>query len=707
MAGITIQIMGDGSGAQQALEQIEARMRETAATGSSMASDLAAAGQKIQMVFGTLGIAVGVGAAVQAIREAVTSTMELGVQLGNMSKQTGISVGNLSALKYAADETGVNFDSLSMASKKLATSMVEAENGNKATIKNFAALGISQSEVKENANDLYGMMQLLATKFQEMPDGPQKLAAASALLGRGWRDLLPLLDQGGAKLVELKQEATDLGLVFSDDTVKRMEEMHQSVDKLKGSFAGLTLEITSAVEPPLSKFFNQTTDWVKDFRIDPIARLALDAQPDNKINQQNMQEARDRAHYNQVQDEINAKLNAPPVKASRVWPPASAGGGAQRKEAMDDDARYSAEMYARDAAALKEHFEEKARLEEEQARASLSIAQSNGETRLAMAKQMYERGVISEKEYLDNELSIRKDAFEREKALIQQQTDTATRQRNAAPEESKERMAAEGRLVELQREMAELVNREQVAEADITTQVQKQQQAKAEAQAKAEVAMVQKIQQQGDAKLQSQNAAKLQEARDAAGTFDSIIDQISSGALRGKESMRQAVDSMVSDLVRLSLKLSEPALIKLFAGMMGGGTGSNSFSGPAGLTLSDTGTDEMIGSSPLLSFPAAANGGDIVGPTLVGESGPEIFSPSGPGTITPNSALADLAKGGGANATPNVTINNVNNSSQPVQMKQTGVSYDAEMRQFVVHTVLEDMSQGGPMSQAMQQFGGN
>jgi hypothetical protein len=45
----------------------------------------------------------------------------------------------------------------------------------------------------------------------------------------------------------------------------------------------------------------------------------------------------------------------------------------------------------------------------------------------------------------------------------------------------------------------------------------------------------------------------------------------------------------------------------------------------------------------------------------------------------------------------------VNNSSQPVEMKQAGVSFDAEAKQFIIHTVLEDASTGGPISTA---FGG-
>jgi len=49
-------------------------------------------------------------------------------------------------------------------------------------------------------------------------------------------------------------------------------------------------------------------------------------------------------------------------------------------------------------------------------------------------------------------------------------------------------------------------------------------------------------------------------------------------------------------------------------------------------------------------------------------------------------------------------INNVNNSSQPVDMKQGGVSWDAGARQFIIHTVLEDAASGGPVAGMLSGF---
>src|SRR3569833_1334387 len=41
-------------------------------------------------------------------------------------------------------------------------------------------------------------------------------------------------------------------------------------------------------------------------------------------------------------------------------------------------------------------------------------------------------------------------------------------------------------------------------------------------------------------------------------------------------------------------------------------------------------------------FPMAANGGDISGPTIVGEKGPELFVPRGSGTVIPIHMLGSI-----------------------------------------------------------------
>lgn len=193
----------------------------------------------------TLGLFIG------KMAEAVSSSVDLGVEIGHLSEKTGISTETLSALKYAADVTGVSFETFQRATKKLSTEMLNAEEGNKKSIANFQLLGITQQQVTAHSNDLYGMLEILADKFQTMPDGPQKMAVATALLGKTGLDLIPILNQGSAGLEKMKEEAASLGLILDASGIAKLQEMHKVSAELTAGLQGLSLALTSALGPAL------------------------------------------------------------------------------------------------------------------------------------------------------------------------------------------------------------------------------------------------------------------------------------------------------------------------------------------------------------------------------------------------------------------------------------------------------------------------
>lgn len=92
---------------------------------------------------------------------------------------------------------------------------------------------------------------------------------------------------------------------------------------------------------------------------------------------------------------------------------------------------------------------------------------------------------------------------------------------------------------------------------------------------------------------------------------------------------------------------------------------------------------------------ARADGGPVgAGSTyLVGERGPELFTPSRSGSITPNHAL-----GAGA---PHVTVNLHLTAGVPEQVKQVLVSMMPTIRQQTLHSVLEAYQRGGRAYQVL------
>lgn len=105
----------------------------------------------------------------------------------------------------------------------------------------------------------------------------------------------------------------------------------------------------------------------------------------------------------------------------------------------------------------------------------------------------------------------------------------------------------------------------------------------------------------------------------------------------GKLDFKNLVGSIVKDLMYMELRAQATSLFKMGASFLGGLFGAGS---------SVTGLNASAGVTSIpLNF--AASGGDIGGPTIVGENGPELFIPRTQGTVVPNGSWQQMAGSGG------------------------------------------------------------
>ena len=249
--GIVIQITGDGESAKRALELVQENLRHTGETAKHEASEISEAMEKVAHALESIGIYLGIREVIDGLKELVAGSVETGVELGHLAKQTGISTENLSVMKYMAEQTGVGFEVLTKGFKKLSTEILGAEEGKKESIATFARLNITQAQVSASGNDLFAVLELIADRFQTLPDGPLKAAEAQALFGKAGMALIPILNEGSSGVAQYRSEAESLGLVLNESTIGKMEELHASMVKAKGSAEGAGLAITSALLPAI------------------------------------------------------------------------------------------------------------------------------------------------------------------------------------------------------------------------------------------------------------------------------------------------------------------------------------------------------------------------------------------------------------------------------------------------------------------------
>jgi hypothetical protein len=159
----------------------------------------------------------------------------------------------------------------------------------------------------------------------------------------------------------------------------------------------------------------------------------------------------------------------------------------------------------------------------------------------------------------------------------------------------------------------------------------------------------------------SKNAAE--QARGYFDTFARGFDNIFTSMTKGFPGVRDAIKSLINDLISQFLRLqAQQAFVALFGGPQSG----SKISGTGGLlgslfgSLFGGGSSGMAGAA-VLGLPGFANGGSISANQLamVGERGPELFLPRTAGTVIPNHMLG----GGGNITTVNYNIQAVDASS--------------------------------------------
>lgn len=125
-----------------------------------------------------------------------------------------------------------------------------------------------------------------------------------------------------------------------------------------------------------------------------------------------------------------------------------------------------------------------------------------------------------------------------------------------------------------------------------------------------------------------------------AAAFGSVMANmdaaLSSFVETGKFKFGEFATAVVKDIIRMELQAQAATLFRMLLGSIGS---SVSLSGIGAQPNVPYGGYTNVG----VGFQTRAAGGDINGPTIVGENGPELFIPSQRGTIIPNTIAPNMA----------------------------------------------------------------
>jgi len=191
----------------------------------------------------------------------VKSSLNATDSLAKTASKIGTTTEALSALRYAADITGVATTTMDMALQRFTRRTAEAAKGTGEAKGAIRELGINAQEL--NRMPLDQRMLALADAFSGVKSESDRLRLAFKLFDSEGAALVNTLGLGREGLAELLGEAKALGAVMSSDAAQGVEDASDSLTKLKAITKGLRDQFVAALAPAIESLTTRFTEFFK------------------------------------------------------------------------------------------------------------------------------------------------------------------------------------------------------------------------------------------------------------------------------------------------------------------------------------------------------------------------------------------------------------------------------------------------------------
>ncbi len=243
------------------------------AAGEKMVS----AGKNMSTYITAPAIAAGTG-----ILKLASDASEYADTIGVMSEKTGMSLKSLQEMQFVTNQLDMDFETIPNSMTQFTNRLKGVEKDSGDTAKAMKALGVDMQDSAGKTRPISDIYSEIITKLSGMKNESDRNIMASALFGKSWSDLAPMLNAGSVEIEKLKGQAHNLGLVMSDEAVKKARDFGDQMDAVKMQFKVAGAEIgtsfmpvikdtlipfiQSSVIPTVQSFAGHITDLINWFK---------------------------------------------------------------------------------------------------------------------------------------------------------------------------------------------------------------------------------------------------------------------------------------------------------------------------------------------------------------------------------------------------------------------------------------------------------
>jgi hypothetical protein len=248
--GLAFEITADPEHAVAALEQFEQSLKSSLAAATGHLGVFQGAWDTLSSHF--VITAADLEHVGHVIMEGALSAAHFGEEMVHASQRTGLTVEQLSALKFAAEQSGTTFEGVQKSLGLFSRNVADLSGKANPATKELERMGIATRDAHGHILPLHDLLLQVAERFSKEADGATKSAEAMALFGRSGRELIPLLDKGAAGIKELEERARELGVTMSDGDARAAANLGEEVKALDAELEGIKRRLSMELVPAFS-----------------------------------------------------------------------------------------------------------------------------------------------------------------------------------------------------------------------------------------------------------------------------------------------------------------------------------------------------------------------------------------------------------------------------------------------------------------------
>jgi hypothetical protein len=200
---------------------------------------------------GVLGFA-GLGAVTKSVVESADQMQKLSIRLG-------IATSELSTLKYAADQSGISFNTLSTGIQRMVRRIAEANQGTGEAVNALKELGLDAQRLNQMQPD--EAFREIAEAMSQVDNQADKVRLAMKLFDTEGVALVQMMEQGATGIEEMQNRADALGVTLGEEGANKLAEFVSAMGDIKAIFLGVAQHLAVKFLPKVKEVIDAFSEW--------------------------------------------------------------------------------------------------------------------------------------------------------------------------------------------------------------------------------------------------------------------------------------------------------------------------------------------------------------------------------------------------------------------------------------------------------------